>query len=528
MFFRKTAYQVRYTLHGKFGVAAGVIMGAVFIQIATSGFLETVPSTRGGLGGLLLVTHLWLAIPGALMMLCQFAKIFTKNHELEPLVAHPALFPTLARHRTFASIPFVTLMFAGMFYAYFWQLLAARLDRLWLAVPVHILTTGLLVFTSAVVMGGLGRKLLRRATRRGIRNADLLVNLTGGVSVSVFMALLLGIIMANKYGSGLFHALGNSFAVSIPIAMIPFAAALAVDEGRWLALSGWLGLSCVLAFWAVRATYRWSFSAHREIPIDLATPVKRLFTPVFTGRPGRWLPAGVTAFWRKDIAVPYSREPKRYLFHQVNLLWWGIMSVILAMALRNRGTISPAFADIVPVLMILSATAVLAMQNGVNALGREGKELTWLRPILTGSQLFGRKLFVNLTYVLIHSVAYALVVYAASSAASLKTPAWTLITYALGAGTIFSCLGTAIGFLLPDFEKRRSSLPGSTAIGKFVYLFGVLALVGISGVAHLLLTAGAVETGFYAGMLTFAFFSAAVCVLLITAAAIRQYQGMEI
>ncbi|MFC1639560.1 hypothetical protein ACFL3B_02200, partial [Gemmatimonadota bacterium] len=504
------------------------VMPIIFVQIAVGGFIETIPKTKAGLDGLLFATHLWLSVPLTLMILCQYAKVFINNRVEEPLVAHPSLYLGLARHRTLASIPFVALAFTGMFFAYFWQPLAARLNHLWIAIPIHMLSTGLLVFAAAIIVGAIGRKLLRGATRRGIRNPDLFVNLTGGIAMTVFAALLLGIILVNKFAVGVFEALGNSLAVSFPVGMIPFAAALAADEGRRVALTGWLGLSTGLALWSLRATYRWSFSAHREIPIDLATPVHRLFTPVFTGLPSRWLPPGISAFWRKDIVVPYSREPKRYLFHQVNLLWWGIMSVILTMALRKRGIISAAFADTVPVLMTLAAMAVLAMQNGVNALGREGKEITWLRPFVTGSQLFGRKLLVNCTYVLVHGIAFAFIVSTASHAASLNTSIWILISYAVGAGGVFACMATSVGFLLPDFERKRSSLPGSTTLGRFGFLFCAVAVVGITGVAHLLLTAAVIDGGFYAGMLTFALVCAAMGTILIAAAAIRQYRGMEI
>ena len=233
-------------------------------------------------------------------------------------------------------------------------------------------------------------------------------------------------------------------------------------------------------------------------------------------------------FWRKDIVVPYSREPRRYLFHQVNLLWWGIVAAVLAMALRDRGNISVAFADTIPVLMTLFAMAVLAMQNGVNALGREGKEQTWLRPIFSGKQLFGRKLLVNMVYVLVHGVAYGLVVYAAASAASLNTHLWVLLVYAVGAGIVFACLATAVGFLLPDFERKGSSLPGSTGIGKAGFSFGALILIVITGTAHLLLAAALFDRATYAGLVVFANICAAVSFVVIGAGAIRQYQGMEI
>ena len=204
------------------------------------------------------------------------------------------------------------------------------------------------------------------------------------------------------------------------------------------------------------------------------------------------------------------------------------MSVVLAMALRNRGTISAAFADTAPVLFILLAMALLAMLNGVNSLGREGKELTWLRPILSGPQLFGRKLLVNWIYVGVHGVAYALIMSATSNAASLQTPAWILLAYALGAGAIFACLATAVGFLLPDFDRKRSSLPGSTGIGKAGFLFGALILIAMTGTAHLLLAAGVFGGATYAGLVVFTSLCAAVSFAVITAGALRQYQGMEI
>jgi hypothetical protein len=525
---RALLYQVLQTLHGKLGFVGGIILLAMFAPVVMRGFFETLPTTIAGLDGLILAGHIWLTATLSLMILAQFAKGFAKNPVQEPLSAHPAHFPTLARHRVIAAIPHTTVGFVGLFFAYFWQPLAARLNHICLAIPVHLMTMSMLVFATAIVIGGVGRKLLRWATRRGIRNSDILVNTSGGIAMTAFLVLLVTIIIVNKYAVGVLEALGNSVAVSYPIGMIPFAAALAADEGRWLTSTGWIGASALFALWAIRATHRWSFSAHREIPIDLATPVKRVFAPAFTGRSGRWLPVGLIVFWRKDIVVPYSREPKRYLFHQVNLLWWGIMAVILAMALRDSGKMSPALADTIPVLMTLLAMALVAMQNGVNALGREGKEVIWLRPIFTGSQLFGRKLLVNVAYVLAHGIIYAFVVSAASRATSLDTSFSTLAAYAVGAGTVFACMATAIGFLLPDFERKKSSLPGSTAVGKGGYLSGVLILIAITGAAHLLLTARILDGTTYAGLLGFTAICAAVSFVLIAASAIRQYRGLEI
>lgn len=528
IFRRMVAYHVRHTLAGKFGALSILAMCAILAVIASRGFLETLPSTEAGLDGLLLATHLWLAVSLSLMLLCQFAKAFIRRREDEPLVAHPGLFPALARHRVLASIPFVSFTFIVLFFVYFWQLLAARLSGFLLPISIHLLTTGVLVVVGAAVIGDAGRRLLRAALMRGIRNADLLVNAIGVISLLAFGALLLVIILTNEYAVSALEAVGGSVAVSIPLGMIPFAAALAADEGRWLATIAWLGLSAALAMWAVRATYRWSFTAFRELPVDLASPAKRMFAPLFTGSRARWLPAGVIAMWRKDIIIPYSREPKRYLFHQVNLIWWGIMVTVLAMALRDRENISAAFADTMPVLITLIAMAVIAMQNGINALGREGTALSWLRTVFSGRQLLSSKLVVNVAYVLVHGLAYALVVSLASRAAFLGTSFPTLVAYAVCSGFGFACYATAIGFLLPDFERMRSSLPGSTAIGKAGFLLGALLLIAMTGTAHLFLASGVFDGITFVGMLFFESICAAVCVAVLATAALRQYRGIEI
>jgi hypothetical protein len=528
IFLRKTAYRVRHTLTGKLSAAAIVIMAAILVSVAVGGPLGTLSASEAVVDALLLAAHLWLAVSLTLMVLCELTKAFIKQRETEPLLSCPALYAALARHRVFSSIPLASFTFTVLFFAYFWQLFDSRLSRLWLSIPTHLLTTGILVFPAALIAGCIGRGLLRGIVRRGLRNADVLVNATGAFSIIAFCALLVAIILANEYAANALATVGNSVAVTIPIGMIPFAAALAADEGRWLATLFWLGLSAVLALWAAQATYSWSFSAHREIPIDLATPLKRVFASVFTGRSGRWLPRGISAFWRKDIIVPYTRAPKRYLFHQVNVLWWGVVVAILAMALRNRGSISVAFADTMPVLISLFAMAVIAKQNGVNALGREGQELTWLRPLFTGPQLFGRKLLVNLAYTLVHGIAYAIVVAAASRAASLGTSFWIIAAYATGAGALYSSLATSIGFLLPDLERRRSSLPGSSAVAEGVYMTCALLLTSVAGVAHLLLTAGLLDPATYWGILAFVGTCVMVGCVLISAGAMRQYRGMEI
>ena len=73
MLVRTIAYQVRNTLHGKFGVAAAIVMPIIFVQIAVGGFIETLPKTVAGLDGLLFATHLWLSVPLTLMILSEVA-----------------------------------------------------------------------------------------------------------------------------------------------------------------------------------------------------------------------------------------------------------------------------------------------------------------------------------------------------------------------------------------------------------------------------------------------------------------------
>lgn len=524
---RNFAYQVSNTLHGKLEFFGGIFLLVMLVATATGGFFETVPQTRAGLDGLLLVGHLWLAATLSLMILAQLAKCFVKNPEQDPLATLPAFSPALAQHRVLAAMPLTTFGFVGLFFCYFWQPMAARLDRPWLSFPFHLFTTSVLAILAGVVAGFLGRSVLSEATKRRGHSADLIVNISGGTALSVFVVLLIAIVTANKYAVGILETLGDSIAVSIPIGMIPFAAALAADDGRWLALAGWLGVSIASALWAIRATYQWSFSAHRDIPTDLLSPMSRTYAPVFTGSPVGWLPAGVSAFWRKDIAVPYSREPKRYLFHQVNLLLWGVFSVTTAMALRNRGTISTVFADTVPVLITHIAMAFVAMQNGVNALGREGNGITWLRPIFSGPQLLFRKLLINLAYVLVHGVVIAFVLFTGSVAASLNVSFWILLAYALGAGIVFVCIATATGFLHPDFERSSSTLPGSTAMGKIGFLFGALIISVHSSTAYLLLRAEIFGGSTHAGLLVFVGVCVAFGTLLMTTAALRQYQRAE-
>jgi hypothetical protein len=212
----------------------------------------------------------------------------------------------------------------------------------------------------------------------------------------------------------------------------------------------------------------------------------------------------------------------------VSLFWWGILTVILANALRNRGNISVAFASTAPVLFVLAATAVLAMQLGVNSLGREGSALTWLRPILSGSQLLVRKLVVNGSYVLAHGFVYAAIAYTGSRLAALDTRFWILLSYAVLAGAVLSTLATALGFLLPDFERRSGFLPGATAAGKYAYLFAASLLVLMTGTAHLLLMAGRVDVAFYSGFLTFELICATAVTSLIAIGSVRQYRDMEI
>ncbi len=307
---------------------------------------------------------------------------------------------------------------------------------------------------------------------------------------------------------------------------------LAIDEGRWLTLLVWI-VALGLATWlALRAVTVWAVVAHLELPIDLDAPTSRRYSSLFDGLRagkggGRW--SAVRPFWRKDVVAHYAREPRGYFVEQWLAFSTGVGVVVLIAVLRHRGVLQPVHSAALLVVVLLGVVAGLAMLRGLNCLGHEGSQLGVLRPVLTGGQLFVRKALANGIYVLTHAVAHALMLFAAAQIAGLRQiPLVAVLGYAIGGALLWTFVASALGFLLPDLQRRATFLSGTPAVAKYLYVGACAVSLGLVGVAHMQYGLGRMDGGSYAGLITFVVLTLVTAFSAVTWWALHRFPRIEL
>ena len=115
--------------------------------------------------------------------------------------------------------------------------------------------------------------------------------------------------------------------------------------------------------------------------------------------------------------------------------------------------------------------AGLALTRTLGCLGAEGECLGLLRAAVPMRHLLFIKLLVNLVYVLAWVPAYSMIVAATAGIYLSQSVEWTsLIPIGITSGIILVVLGSALGFMFPDFDQRSLLLPGASRAGQFLFL----------------------------------------------------------
>ncbi len=233
--------------------------------------------------------------------------------------------------------------------------------------------------------------------------------------------------------------LGTLAATSVgdPSAALTWTALLVAGLlGSGWALSKWLEMSpaelCCPEGTTAPADGRW------RIPLPRSFRARKSLVPLFV--------------W-KDLMVEWVRSPLAYLALQ------GLL--VPAACVFGLGFGGPPG--------ILAVSAALAAPT-LGALGREGPAHALLRPVVSLRRLIGIKWAVGATFAWIHLPLYVLML-----AVLARTDGLTVLGVveiaSLGAlGCLLFCLlGTSLGVLLPDFERRSTLLPGASRSGRLAY-----------------------------------------------------------
>lgn len=529
MSMREAYYLVRHTLTGKMWVLVGLVALPSVFELVVDDHFKPLSTTPAQLEGLLVAANVILVICFVTILPPLFAKVFVLRMAAEPLAAHPIAASALALHRLLTA----TLITAGLYlltfhYIFFGHALRNRLDNPWIGIPIHVLTSLGFLLAIGVLTGAICRALLRR---RGVaQRANFIFRFGGAVFVGTFAGSLVVLNLVMKYAPEWFGALGKIAGRSHHLFLVPLIAALSTNGGSWLGPIVWLTVAGIVAWLAMRAALAWSRVAHSELPLDLDAPAKRHYASLFKGscgrdRPWRW----VMPFWRKDVLAPYIRDPRRYLSEQWFVFSAEISAVIVVTWLRHRGVLGAAQSSALFVAVMLTSIAALAMLPGLNILGKEGSQVGLLRSVMMGGELFFAKGFSSGLYVGAHGLLHSLFIVVSGQIAGIWNggflPPLVLAVFCALLLTLTAC---ALGFALPDFQRRAVFLPGASTLAKHAYA-GVSALVvAFVASSHLQFAQGNIDLATYAGLLSFVAALVAASFSGIAWWAVRRLQRIEI
>ncbi len=525
---RALYHEVVHTLSGKLMAILIIVAIPAVIPTVTQGAGPRMLPGSGVLEGIFAAAHLALALAFVAFVPPILSKVFVVRRGPEPLMSHPSVMPLLALYRLVSVLLLGVAYLVSFFYLFYGRAIASLLESPWIGIPVHLATTSvyLLVLGVAVASG------CRSWTRRPnvARRAKTVLNGGAAIFLGTFVLLTAGVTTMAERAPELFEAFGEIAQRALYFGLAPLGATFAIDEGRWLALLGWivaLGLATRLALRAVPA---WAAVAHLELPIDLDAPTSRRYSSLFDGlRAGRGRWPAVRPFWRKDVVAPYAREPRSYFSEQWFVFYVEVGAVVLIALLRHRGALQPEHSTALLVVVLLGVVAGLAMLRGLNCLGLEGSQLGVLRPVLAGGQLFVRKGLANGIYVLTHAVAHALILFAAAQIAGLRQI--TLVAalgYAIGSALIWTFGASALGFLLPDLQRRATFLSGAAPVAKYLYVGTCAVSLGLVGVAHVQYGLGRMDGASYAGFITFVVLTLVATFSAVTWWALHRFPRMEL
>lgn len=526
---RAVHHEVVHTLAGKMMFALMIVALPTLIPLVIHGAAAQILPASGVLDGMLVAAHLALALAFVAFVPPILAKEFVVRRTPEPLMSHPSVMPLLALDRILVSALLTGVVFlVPFFYVFYGRALISRLESPWIGIPVHLATTSVYLLVLGIAVASVCRSWTRRPNIA--RRAKTVLNVGAAIFLGTYVLLIGGVTRMAERAPERLEALGEMAQRALYFGLAPLGAALAVDEGRWLTLLGWI-VALGLATWlALRAVTAWAAVANLELPIDLDTSARRRYASLFDGlRPGRGRWPAVRPFWRKDVVAPYAREPRSYFSEQWFVFYAEVGAVVLIAVLLHRGALQPVHSAALLVVVLLGVVAGLAILRGLNCLGLEGSQLGVLRPVLTGGQLFVRKGLANGIYVLTHAVAHALVLFAAAQIAGLgQITLVAVLGYAIGGALIWTFAASALGFLLPDLQRRAIFLSGATTMAKFLYVGTCSMSLSLVGVAHVQYDLGRMDGASYAGFITFVVLTLVATFSAVTWWALHRFPRIEL
>ena len=521
---RRFADSVRNTMEGKIALVMMVAAPFLMKSLLVSSSMRTAGASRQTEADILAIAHLCMAVALIMGVSSRTARTLIVGWRNEPLVLCAGATRGLAAYHLWGEVVAATALWLLVFFYVFYGGLVFGLGS---HQPLSLILHAVAHFLVTLPIGVLSYRLTLQLLERSPARARFFFNVASAGSLVAFLSLAAAPRILDALSPTVISALATPYA---RIAMVyPPIAILFQSQGSLSGLVVWAGGMIILPFIAL---YLADSSIHHPSPIlfrDLEPTADPRFQSLFrsrgaiqTGRLG-----GALLFFLKDIVLPATRNPRRFLTRQWVFLAAALSPPVAVWRLRQDGTVSETVAGAILLGLVMVLPSAAAYLHGLGSLGREGPHLALLRPTMRASLLFSHKVLSTTLAVLPAGLFYATMCGAMSAVLGL----WpgSLLAASLGglAAVVAAAAAVAVGFLLPDFHNGNLFAPGSSRTGRI--MFGSLAIYGIGvTVATYVLTRG--------GLLLPQFFTISVLTTagvglgvsgVVTLLALRQFPHLE-
>jgi hypothetical protein len=499
---RNLVHELTRTFQGRIALLLLLVASPSLLRLTQGGAeLARTPLDPDARVGALLVAHLVLTLCFSTALPALLLKGFAVDRQDEPLLAHPWTLPERHALRVGAAIAWTAFYLWLCFLLFFHPLVGTGTRDSTLTLLAHgmasagyftVVGTGIAAVTRRFGLRGRGGEERIRRLQRLLVLPFLLF----------FPLFVLAPTLLARRAPEILTEIGAAAPRALFLLQPPVAVVRALETGAWASAVAWSLVPTFAALICARSIWRWRHAAPAELALDLleggigarAAPSRGRFGE------GSGTLRGLTQvrlFWQKDVRLRGARLPAPGLRMHV-----AMAMAITVIAYILRQTRREALLDEAQIVALLTALPLAAigwatMAATLGGLGREGGQMPLLLPVLSPRNLFGIKLAVGLGQTTLHAVLILAWFLFTVRVWGLPSPGSVHVgTTAIGTVLTLTLLGTALGFLLPDFKQRGTLIPGASRLGQL--LFGGIAggsIVALASGKYLLRSQGLGASG---------------------------------
>ena len=470
---RRFADNVRNTLEGKMALIVMLAAPSLMKSILGSASLRAANASRGAAGVILALAHAATVVALILGVAARTARSLIVEYQEEPLALYPGGRRGLAAYDLWGEVAATGLWLLFFFYLFYGALIYGLATQPLLVLPMHL-------FAHFLVLGALGalayRLTLRILERRPAMGRSLYIGTSAG-AVLAFLAVVGSATLLEDVPPGVMAQLGVWFDGAA--VFYPPLAALVQPTNNLLGPLMWVAGVVAAPAVALKAAGPLMREPSPLLLGEVGAPPERRFTSTFRTQ---WHPkargmAGIRLFFLKDILLPTTRNPRRFLTRQWTLLALAVTAPVVMWQLRREGRVSEIAAEAALWGVVMALPSVAAYLSGLGSLGREGPELALIRTFLRPATLWGYKVLPVLAAVVPYGLVYGAIT--GATAAGLALEPGPLQAAGVGGltGVVAAVNAVALGFLSPDFGRRSVLATGASRTAR--RLFEIMALYGI-------------------------------------------------